>query len=211
MTSVRRLRRIARKGLMRVPIFGSRFDRAWRRRWLLRRMPPGSVCAEIGVWKGDFTAQILDVARPRRLHLIDPWRSSTDPGYAGVLYDKDQQHMDRIHESVLARFEAEIKNGTIVVHRAPSAEAAVEIPDESLDWVYIDGDHFYEGVKKDIALYSQKVRPGGFVCGDDYEVGGRFDSGVKRAVDEALQSGDLRAVAIRGGQFVAERRPSPQA
>jgi hypothetical protein len=40
---------------------------------LLRRMPKQSVCAEIGVWKGDFSERIIRVVNPRKLYLIDPW------------------------------------------------------------------------------------------------------------------------------------------
>ena len=40
---------------------------------LLDRMPRGGVCAEIGVWKGDFSDRILRYANPKSLHLIDPW------------------------------------------------------------------------------------------------------------------------------------------
>jgi hypothetical protein len=42
--------------------------------YLLHRMPEQSVCGEIGVHEGEFARQILDVAAPRRLHLIDPWK-----------------------------------------------------------------------------------------------------------------------------------------
>ena len=38
-----------------------------RRHVLLRSLPTGGACAEVGVWKGDFSARILEVVRPRRL------------------------------------------------------------------------------------------------------------------------------------------------
>jgi hypothetical protein len=44
------------------------------RRWrLLEQMPKGAVCAEIGVFNGDFSRHILRVTKPRELHLIDGW------------------------------------------------------------------------------------------------------------------------------------------
>jgi predicted O-methyltransferase YrrM len=33
----------------------------------------------------------------------------------------------------------------------------------TIDWLFIDGDHTYRGVKKDWLSYSPKVRPGGFI------------------------------------------------
>ena len=44
------------------------------RQELLHLMPKGGVCAELGVWKGDFSQRILDVTSPRELHLVDPWQ-----------------------------------------------------------------------------------------------------------------------------------------
>jgi hypothetical protein len=200
-------RRHLKSLLGRLPVIGRRWDRVARRRWLLEQMPRDSVCAEIGVWKGDFSAAIVAVVRPAMLHLIDPWLSAGRQELEGVWYDRPQTAMDTIHDRVRGRFAREIAAGTVKLHRAPSAEAAHELADESLDWVYIDGDHTYPGVRGDIEAYAAKVRPGGFVCGDDYVVGGRFSSGVKRAVDEALANGLLTKVEIRDGQFILRRPP----
>jgi hypothetical protein len=56
------------------------------RKFVTQLAPPSGVCAEIGVWKGEFSAQILKVARPSKLHLIDPWRFMTAPEYAHARY-----------------------------------------------------------------------------------------------------------------------------
>ena len=61
-----------------------------------------------------------------------------------------QAEMDERYESVLARFELEIPAGTVVVHRAASAEAFESMPDGYLDWVYIDGNHLYQYVRLDL-------------------------------------------------------------
>jgi hypothetical protein len=39
------------------------------RAFLLRRFPGGSIGAEIGVHKGEFSEQILRIVKPRKLHL----------------------------------------------------------------------------------------------------------------------------------------------
>jgi predicted O-methyltransferase YrrM len=51
--------------------------------------------------------------------------------------------------------------------RTFSTEAANVIPNESLDFVYIDGNHQSEFVTKDLTAWWPKVRPGGLVIGDD--------------------------------------------
>lgn len=51
--------------------------------------------------------------------------------------------------------------------------------DNSIDFLFIDADHSYEGVKRDIQMWIPKVRSGGVIAGHDYDW-----EGVKKAVDE---------------------------
>ena len=102
-----------------------------------------------------------------------------------------QTDMDAIYEQVLTRFEDERREGRVVVHRETSIEAAPAVPDRSLDWVYVDGDHTYDAVRHDLEAWAPKLKPGGFLTGDDYGSFGWWEGGVRRAVDE----------------FVAARRP----
>ena len=43
-----------------------------------------------------------------------------------------------------------------------------QLPDESYDFIYLDGDHSYNGVKKEIPLFWKKVKKGGVLAGHDY-------------------------------------------
>ena len=176
-----------------------------RRNRLLERMPKGGVCVEIGVWTGDFSARILEVTEPRLLHLVDPWRYEASEAYAGAWYAggraKNQADMDDVHAGVIERFAKEIGDGRIAVHRAPSVDAAARFDDGSLDWIYVDGNHFYEFVKLDLAVWGPKIRSGGFMAGDDYGSGGWWKGGVKQAVDEFC-AGNGVGLSLIGRQFV---------
>jgi Methyltransferase domain len=181
-----------------------------RRRRLLESLPKGAVCAEVGVWKGDFSARILEVVRPRTLHLIDPWRFVGGEGYEDARYggklDRGQAEMDALHDAVLERFEEERREGIVQVHRTPSVEAAGRFADGDLDFVYVDGDHTYEGVRGDLEAYAPKVRPGGLLAGDDYGVRGWWEDGVTRAVDEFVAAGRAEIVSLDENQFVLRVR-----
>src|SRR2546427_8949634 len=61
------------------------------RLFLFRMLPRGSVGAEIGVWKGDFSKLLLRRVRPSELHLIDPWLHVTDASYSGAWYSTADQ------------------------------------------------------------------------------------------------------------------------
>jgi hypothetical protein len=206
----RRLRRTARLLLhpTRIPN-----KRRWRRRRaerakLLNLLPREAVCAEVGTYRGDFAAAILRASNPKQLYLVDSWEHRSEEKYEGASYGghalAGQQGMDAMYEGVVARFRAEIDSGAIVIKRARSLEAAASFPDESLDWVYIDADHSYEGVKRDLDAYYSKVKPGGFIAGDDYGQGDKwFGHGVTRAVDE-FAAGSAQLTII-GSQFLLEK------
>ncbi len=177
---------------------------------LLRRLPRGSVGVEIGVWAGDLSAAILRAVRPARLHLLDPWAFAPDEPYEQAWYGGaragSQADMDEVYKRVLQRFQTEIADGVVVIHRAPSAEAAARFEDASLDWVYVDGNHLYEYVWTDLELFAPKVRPGGLLAGDDYGAPGWWDDGVRRAVDRFLvtEAGAYEPVFLRD-QFLLRR------
>lgn len=176
---------------------------------LLRMMPQGSACAEIGVYKGDFSKRILKVVKPRVLHLVDPWRHEAGDAYKEAWYGgkaEGQTIMDDIHHGVKVLFRKQIATGRVVIHRADSTHAAQEIADGSLDWVYIDGNHLYDYVKADLESWTPKVRAGGYVTGDDYIEGGWWEGGVKKAVDEFLERPDIEPVLIQDTQFILQRR-----
>lgn len=141
--------------------------RAAERLELLSRMPKGSICAEIGVWKGVFSRQILEITLPSRLYLIDPWL--LQPEFSERLYGgrvaKNQRDMDRIYEGVRHQLER-LPNVSIL--RGFSEEVLAEFSDGYFDWLYIDGNHEYEYVLKDLELAFLKIRPGGLITGDDY-------------------------------------------
>ena len=88
-----------------------------------------------------------------------------------------QNAMDRLFKAVstnLQKFQ-----GRARLIREKSWLVADQFEDGSCDLVYIDGDHTYEGVVKDLATWYPKVKKGGIICGDD--IGW---AGVKKAVDE---------------------------
>lgn len=193
------------------------FEPRWPRKFFLRQLQKRAVCAEVGVWRGDFSAQILEYTDPVVLHLVDPWRVADDQIHRAEWYSSahtTQQKMDAMARSVMARFTDEITEGRVVVHRKASLDAATTFADASLDWVYIDGDHAYDGVMADLNAWAPKVRRGGFLAGDDY-VSDRgtwlerliarfawYHDDVARAVDDFVASNDAQLLMVQRGQFL---------
>lgn len=180
------------------------------RRFLLDILPKYSVGVEIGVHVGDFSQQIIEIVLPKELHLVDPWEHQTAAIYKNAWYGgrvKDgQSEMDERYAHVCNRFGQQIHAERIKVHRGYSTDILEQFPDEHFDWVYIDGNHFYEYVKKDLELSIRKTKLGGFITGDDYTDGGWWAGGVKKAVDEFSKNKAIQLVEIRNGQFIFRKR-----
>jgi hypothetical protein len=191
---------------------GKRYRRGKKRltrRWMLAStLPKHAVCAEIGVYEGKFSQRIMKYSQPSKLHLIDPWHFEPSPEYEKSFYGAaanatGQQDMDRRLEGVKAMFSSQLADGSVVIHRKTSSTAAADFPDSYFDWIYIDGNHLYEFVLEDLKLFLPKMKPGGYLCGDDYhDRPVWFEAGVKRAVDEFVKQGLAKPVFFRGDQFV---------
>jgi|SRR5579871_2096409 len=174
---------------------------------LLKFLPKRAVGAEIGVWKGDFSAQIIEVAQPTKLYLIDPWALNEDEAHRTCWYGAEQRpDMETMFETVRQRFQKELRQGSLAIIRQPSSVALGAMPDESLDFVYIDGDHQYRAVRQDCFLAYDKVKPGGLICGDDYADGGWWKDGVIQAFHELIAERNVVITYARGSQIVLRKR-----
>lgn len=93
--------------------------------------------------------------------------------------------------------------GTVVPRPVPSPEAAEEHADGSVDFVFVDGSHDFEGAFADVAAWWPKVRPGGVLAGHDY-VHWSGD-GVERAVKEFFGTDD-DAFFVRPKSWAVRKR-----
>lgn len=115
---------------------------------ILEYMPKKGVCAELGIFRCQFSEKILRTTDPSKLHLIDI--SPVAIGTAKKMFD---QH---------------IESGLVQVHHGDSASTLLNMPNNYFDFVYIDGDHTYEGAKRDLEAARQKLKPNGFIAVNDY-------------------------------------------
>jgi len=145
--------------------------------------------AEIGVERGRFSKVLCTQIPKLQLKCIDPWAPFTHHN-AATMENTFQNAKLR-----LARF-----GDRIEFIRKTSLEAVKDIPDGSLDFVYIDAMHDFDFVMRDIINWVPKVRSGGIVSGHDYiKIQGY---GVISAVDTYT-----RAHNINSWFITAERDP----
>lgn len=148
--------------------------------------------AEIRVFHGDLSKRLLARHPGLTLYMVDSWGVDHAPQYAesGDFHAKlTQEQQDESFEYASAMTAFAGARAQII--RKPSIDAALDVPRESLDFVFIDADHSYEGCAMDISVWLSRIKPGGILCGHDYENTEFPKFGVKRAVDEFVQAASL--------------------
>ncbi|PWT77533.1 MAG: hypothetical protein C5B60_02550 [Chloroflexi bacterium] len=139
---------------------------------ILRRLPKGSVGAEIGTQEGRFAEKIMEIARPEQLYLFDlhdTWLIPRQP---------------------ILQAAAEKIGTDVFFDRGDSSINLAKYPDDRFDWIYIDGDHSYEGVRRDIEVARIKIKPNGLLIFNDFtiwSVAECCDYGVPYAVCEFIE------------------------
>ena len=139
---------------------------------LLSELPKNSVGAELGVFCGDFSREILATVQPAKLHLVDLFEGRVTSG------DKDGRHMRTVDMAVI-RGELEQLGDHVHTHATDSIAWLEEQPFATLDWVYIDTTHEYAHTLAELRAARLAVKPGGIIAGHDFS---RAFPGVFRAV-----------------------------
>jgi GT2 family glycosyltransferase len=143
----------------------------------------GKRCVEIGVERGHYSKEIL-AQNPSSLMLIDPWCHQDESVYpndtSNVSNDEAEKRFQEVQQTLGG-------DRRVTVCRAFSVRAAALVPDESVDFVYIDAIHTKTAVLEDMYTWWPKVKPGGWLCGHDYHM-----SGVIDAVGEFLAKNNLK-------------------
>jgi hypothetical protein len=148
-------------------------------------IPKNGIYCEIGIFKGEFADQLTKILNPTELHMLDLFDGITCSGNVdgnNVVHTNMKDEYTRL--LTLSHTIPCIK-----IHAGDSSIVLKTFPDNYFDMIYIDGDHSYNGVKKDITVAFNKIKNGGYIMGHDYEMNmakarNVYDFGVKRAVDE---------------------------
>jgi len=181
----------------------SRFERCVRRLEVLRPyIKKGSVGAELGVFKGNFIDHLLSLG-PSKLYAVDPWyRESATWSWAHA----NPSCLDALIK-ILVVFKNDIESGQLIPIVDYSQNFLRECRDDELDWVYIDSTHRYEQTRIELELSCKKVKPGGFILGDDYTPDvTHIHHGVFKAVNEFVADARLKFICEGTySQFVTQR------
>ena len=107
---------------------------------------------------------------------VDVWNSI--PGQRGDASMSTEWHHKNFE---VAKQRLSKWDSNVTFLRGISSEMAWMVPDNSIGLLYLDGDHSYEGVMKDLIAYFNKVVKGGIIAGHDFLA---VQYGVKQAVED---------------------------
>ena len=179
---------------------------------IMHLIKKNTIGAEIGVWFGNTSTQFLK-KELKKFYMIDPYsvepyKENSEMSYQEYLAKYQpitgeiaeagfKKYYDRVWNEVKSRFgtfkEVELCRETsdTFFERYLASKGYGNF--EMLDWIYIDGDHSYEGCISDLKNAREIVKPGGLIMGDDF---GWPDAkwqkpGVTKAVKEFILDTDF--------------------
>ena len=131
----------------------------------------GSHFVEVGSWYGKSTAYmavaIANSKKNIKFDAVDTWRGSPE-------HQKGEEYEDEnaINDTLFNVFQENMKPAAGYYNpvKMDSIEASKQYEDESLDFVFIDGDHSFEAALKDFQNYYPKIKKGGIFAGHDIQL-----------------------------------------
>jgi hypothetical protein len=139
------------------------FNRVGLLTYIYKTLNPHVVC-EVGVKQGIYSKHMLEnIPSIEKLYLIDLWKQQNN--YVDSSNVSDNVHAKHYNQTLQNTKDWEDR---VILLRGYTNEMCHNIPDGSLDWVYIDARHDYKGASEDIENFYPKLKDTGIMSGHDY-------------------------------------------
>lgn len=129
----------------------------------MKKVGPAVKIADVGCWTGKSTVSLALPGKEVSVTAID-WFKGSD-GTELAMAASDVTVKDVLLSNL--RYFDVLKQVNII--EDTSAKSALQFADHTFDIVFIDADHRYLEVEKDLLAWFSKVKPGGILCGHDCE------------------------------------------
>ena len=174
-----------------------------KRAYILEQLDKNSKLVEVGVWKGDFSKQIWNISSPNLLVLVDSWTFDEKVrGCAPQVSGEEplsQNFFDQAKKDTHDKFK-NIQNVHILDFN--SQEASSKYEDNFFDYIYIDAEHTYQAVTKDLEVWYPKLKKNGTLFGDDYYWREEDDTlSLHRAYQEFIQKNHIKKWCVFKSQI----------
>jgi hypothetical protein len=173
--------------------------------------PYSPLIVQVGVGIGHDTCELTDIIKRKyydgKLIAIDWFQGNITVEKETLVdnhnYTDDDTKVDERYQSVVkilnnkgnedGNYQYDPFEVTTLI-KGNSHDELAKLEDESVDLLFIDGGHEYSCVKKDIELGWEKIKPGGYICGDDY-TGDYYINNIEEVSEEDLEKDHIDGVA----------------
>ena len=149
----------------------------------------------IDEYRRAFSKKLFLNFRPQKLVLVDPWMVFDELIYEKSWYGNSdilgQKKQDQYFEGIKSYFKKEILNNKVEVCRSTSDVFFINNK-YKFDLIYIDGNHLYDFVKKDLSNSLNFINDNGLIVLDDYKLYGWWDDGVTKAVKYFIKAKKIK-------------------
>jgi predicted O-methyltransferase YrrM len=159
-------------------------------RLLVSNVSDGFRVVEIGSWKGCssyFLAHILNHFKDCHLYCIDMWKGNYG---TWQIEEVNTHNIKDVFDSNIREF-----NHIITTIKEDSKTAHSHFENNSIDFIFDDGDHTYYGLLSDLKNYYPKLKKGGIICGHDSNA--RFETLSPIAQNEVDDNLDTDCIYIK--------------
>ncbi|MCL4416327.1 MAG: class I SAM-dependent methyltransferase [Actinobacteria bacterium] len=116
---------------------------------------------EVGTQAGKFSKILCRRNKNLLLYTIDAFELVYGDNYTSKIGRRKQRNLYEQAVQRLLPYNCKVIKNT-------SIEVLKKFKFEELDFVYIDGSHYWDYITTDISMWGQKVRKGGIISGHDY-------------------------------------------
>lgn len=156
-----------------------------RKDLISKLVPPDTIGIEVGIFTGTFTRELLDGCNPKKILCIDLWDSGRIDWFVHNKETNTWKSEGSSSSDALSVFninmKEEIERNIVVPIRGRSPEILHSLRSDYFDWIYLDGQHDYRTLSKELIESKRIVKNGGYIMGHDYC---SLFPGIVRAVDE---------------------------
>ena len=125
-------------------------------------------CLEIGARYEESSKIILQNFNVENYFIVEPYTSYDEyvlDGFNSIINDDSD---DIIYKNVKSELTQLNKNVKFYRTFSSNINTISQIPNESIDFIFIDANYTYKYVLEDLQNYYPKLRENGIFCGDDF-------------------------------------------
>jgi hypothetical protein len=185
---------------------------------LIECLPKGGKAVELGVYRGDWSAKLMSTVGFDELWLVDSWEMKKEelnpfPDHPAHLAGLEQAFKEFYKgETTSAALEAGFievqqkfgQNPKVKILRKRTFEVVKLMADGFFDMIYVDANHQYEFVLRDLIEFAAKLRPGGVMILNDFydSPDGRLQNlGVVGALSAFMKRSGFQYLAATASRF----------